>query len=206
MKSKALMIYACLSAVFILIFCLFFLIICSDNIRLLTRNYVGFSENAWWLWLFTGVIIVVLFVSFKNLLQGQTMGNMVGLINLLTICYFLLLISDFVAYDKAIERIQTTTDDVGYGTEGNSISFSEALDYVEKIHAVGEAELDFLRTYDVITKKHWPETLWDKAFEWALLALPAGVFIYGNVLLLFLSRDELSRPLSDEGVGVNMRG
>jgi len=204
MKSKALMIYACLSAVFILIFCLFFIMIFSDNIRLLTRNYVGFSENA--SWLFTGVIIVVFFVSFKNLLLEQTIGNMVGLMNLLTICYFLPLISDFVAYEKAIERIQTSTDDVGYGTEGNSISFSEALDYVEKIHAVGEAELDFLRTYDVITKKHWPETLWGKAFKWALLALPAGVFIYSNVLLLFLSRDELSRPLSDEGVGINTRG
>jgi hypothetical protein len=165
---------------------------------------VGFSENA--SWLFTGVIIVVFFVSFKNLLLEQTIGNMVGLMNLLTICYFLPLISDFVAYEKAIERIQTSTDDVGYGTEGNSISFSEALDYVEKIHAVGEAELDFLRTYDVITKKHWPETLWGKAFKWALLALPAGVFIYSNVLLLFLSRDELSRPLSDEGVGINTRG
>lgn len=204
MKSKVLKIYACLSAVFILIFCLFFLGICSDNIWLLTRNYVGFSKNAWWL--FPGVIIVVLFVSFKNLLLEQTVRNLVGLMNLLTICYFLPLISDFVAYDKAVERILTTTDDVGYGTEGNSISLSEALDYVEKIHAVGEAELDFLRTYGVITKKHWPETLMDKAFKWALLALPAGVFIYGNILLLFLSRDELSRPLSDEGVGVNTRG
>ncbi|MDA8528931.1 hypothetical protein N9K67_09090 [Opitutaceae bacterium] len=194
MKYKAFTAYVHLSVLFIFLF-LFCLFVQLQDLRLWILSSMGFSWRDLWPSFFVfGATALVLLLSFRNLFERrQSVRNLIGVMSFLTIVFLLLFGPSLRVEDKAIERITTTLADVSYGTEGNSISFSEAQQLVDKIQALGKAELDLFRFQNEIRE----ETIFDFFLEAALfLFLPIAVFIYGSFFLFALRRDELSQPIN----------